>query len=121
MQSQVRSKMDRTIEVGRAVLASSTQNLELWLTTLIVFLPSQQSINIGQLSSHSLLHHLSSGEVWVGRGNCLRLEVSVTLRGEPLPLSEFQELLSSLIEAPVSGLTYRRVPKSYKIPRYGSS
>jgi hypothetical protein len=98
--------MSRTVEVGRAVLASSTQHLELWLTTLIVISPLQQWINIGQLSSRSILKHMSSGEVWVGRGNGLRLEISIMLRGEPFPLTEFQELLSSIIEAPVSGLTH---------------
>jgi hypothetical protein len=95
--------MSRAVEVGRAVLASSTQHLELWLTTLIIISPTQQSINIDQLSSHSILNQMASGRVWIGRGNGLRLEVSIMLRGEPFPINEFQELLNSLLEAPVSG------------------
>jgi hypothetical protein len=46
---------------------------------------------------------MASGRVWIGRGNGLRLEVSIMLRGEPFPINEFQELLNSLLEAPVSG------------------
>jgi hypothetical protein len=100
--------MKRTIEVGRAVLASSTRHLELWLTTLIIISPSQHWIDLEQLSSHALISLLSSGKVWVGRGSDMRAEISLMLRGEPLLLADFQEVLKGIVEAPVSVLASRR-------------
>jgi hypothetical protein len=94
--------MSRTVELGRAVLASSTQDLELWLTTLITISPSQHSINLQQLPVGSLLQLLSSGDVWVGRGHGMCVEVDLTLRGEPLPYQQFHDLVNSILEAPVS-------------------
>jgi hypothetical protein len=96
--------MKRTVEVGRAVLASTTRHLELWLTTLIIISPSQHWIDLEQLSSHSLLKLLSSGKAWVGRGSGMRVELSLTLRGEPFPPTDFRELLKGIVEAPVSAL-----------------
>jgi hypothetical protein len=100
--------MARTIEVGRAVLASSTQHLELWLSTLIIISPAQQSIDIEQFSSQSLLSLLSSGDVWIGRDKGICIEVCLTLRGEPFPQLELQELIQSIILAPVSHLNPHR-------------
>jgi hypothetical protein len=93
--------MARTVEVGRAVLASSTQHIELWLTTLITISPSQHSIDTEQFSAHSLLSFMLSGKAWVGRDNGMRVEVGLTLRGEPFPHREFQDLISSIVQAPV--------------------
>lgn len=94
--------MARTIEVGRAVLASSTQRLELWLTTLITISPLQHSIDLQQLSSSSLLSLLSSGDIWVGRGHGMHVELQLTMRGEQLSRRQFQELTNNILEAPVS-------------------
>lgn len=94
--------MTRTVEVGRAVLTSSTQHLELWLTTLIDISPAQHSTNIEKLSSLSLLHYLSSGDAWVGRGNGMHIEMVLNLRGEPFPRHELQELRDMITQAPVS-------------------
>lgn len=91
----------QSIEVGRAVLACPTHDLELWLTTLITILPSQQAIDSQQLPPYALLRHLSSGKVWVGRGNGMRLEIELKIRGEQLPHQEREELVQSLISAPV--------------------
>jgi len=97
--------MARTIEVGRAVLSCPTHALELWLTTLITVSPLQQSIDLQQLSPCDLLSLLASGTIWVGRGNGMRVEIEVTLRGEQLPPQQLQELVSSIISAPVSSVT----------------
>jgi hypothetical protein len=94
--------MVKTLEVGRAVLASSTLQLELWLTTLITISPAQQSVNLEQLSSHCLLDLLSSGNIWVGHGRTTRMELSLTFRGEPLPHQDLQELVQNICQAPVS-------------------
>jgi hypothetical protein len=94
--------MARTVEVGRAVFASSAQHLELWLSTLITISPSQHSIDIEQLSPYSLLHLLSSGNVWVGRGHGLRVEIGLTWRGDTFPPREFQELINNIVQASVS-------------------
>lgn len=94
--------MIRDIEVGRAVIASTTQNLELWLTTLITVSHSQSSINLQQLPTGTLLSLLSSGDVWVGRGCGMLMEVGLTLRGEPLPHQQFQDIVNGILGAPVS-------------------
>jgi hypothetical protein len=94
--------MSRVVELGRAVLASSTQNLELWLTTLITISPSQHSINLQQLSASSILQLLSSGDVWIGRGHGMCIELDLSLRGEQLPHQQFHDLINSILEAPVS-------------------
>jgi hypothetical protein len=93
--------MTRTFEVGRAVLASTTQNLELWLSTLITLSPSQDSIDVEQLSFRSLSHLLSSGKIWIGRGNCMRIELAISHRGEPFPRLELQMMREKIIQAPV--------------------
>jgi hypothetical protein len=101
--------MIRTVEVGRAVLASSTQNLELWFTTLIDISSSQQATNIETLSSLRLLQYLSSGNVWVGRGNGMRVELVLSVRGAPFPKRQLQELRDKITRAPVSLLDLRRL------------
>jgi hypothetical protein len=94
--------MARTIEVGRAVLSCPTHDLELWLTTLITISPLQQPIDSQQLSSCAFLSLLASGDVWVGRGNGMRVDVELTLRGEHLPHQQSQELVKSIMSAAVS-------------------
>ncbi|KAH8730219.1 hypothetical protein GQ44DRAFT_756698 [Phaeosphaeriaceae sp. PMI808] len=93
--------MTKAIEVGRAVLASSTQHLELWLTTLVTISPSQHLVDIQQLSSDSIFRLFSSGNVWVGRGKGMRMEIQLTLRGEPLSFGQLQNLTNNIIAAPI--------------------
>ncbi|KAH3988960.1 hypothetical protein HBH98_184820 [Parastagonospora nodorum] len=93
--------MARTFEVGRAVLTSTTHNLELWLSTLITLSPSQDSIDVEQPSFHSLTRILSSSDIWVGRGNGMRIELALTHRGEPLPKLNLQMLREMIIQAPI--------------------
>ena len=100
-QSLLHVIMARTFEVGRAVLASTTHNLELWLSTLITLSPSQDSIDVEQPSFHSLTRILSSSDIWVGRGNGMRIELALTHRGEPLPKLNLQMLREMIIQAPV--------------------
>ncbi|KAF2035584.1 hypothetical protein EK21DRAFT_54099 [Setomelanomma holmii] len=92
---------NRTIEVGRAVLASSAQNLELWLTNLITISPKQHSLEHQQLTSTSLIELLSFGSIWVGRGTGMRVKFTVTLQGDPLPHKQMQDLIHDILEAPV--------------------
>jgi hypothetical protein len=101
--------MTRTVEVGRAVLASSKENFELWLTTLIDISPSQQPTNIERLSSLCLLQYLSSGNAWVGRGNSMRIELVLSVRGMPFPKRELQELRDKITRAPVSLLNLHEI------------
>jgi hypothetical protein len=108
--------MVRTIEVGRAVLASSAHHLELWLSTLITISPLQHSIDVEQLSPSLLLNFLSSGNVWVGRGHGLHVEISLTLRGETFPQQALQELMSSILQAPVSALGW--IAETWKAELY---
>jgi hypothetical protein len=98
--------MSRTIEVGRAVLTSSAQHQELWLRTLITISPSQHSIDLEQLSPHIILNLLSSGNVWVGRGHGMRVEIGLTWRGETFPQQELHELVNNIVQAPVSSLSW---------------
>lgn len=99
--------MVRNLEVGRAVLASSTLPLELWLTTLITISPAQHSIDLEQLSSHCLLELLSSGYIWVDHGRAARVELTLTFHGEPLPRQELQDLVQNICQAPVSPQNFR--------------
>jgi hypothetical protein len=108
--------MARTIEVGRAVLSCPTHDLELWLTTLITISPLQQPIDPQQLSSHAFLSLLASGDVWVGRGSGMRVDVELTLRGEQLPHQQLQELVKSIMSAPVSATHCR---KEYQLTNPG--
>ncbi|KAH7084922.1 hypothetical protein BKA63DRAFT_559598 [Paraphoma chrysanthemicola] len=91
----------RTLEIGRAVLASSSQELELWLTTLITTSPVQHSLDIQQLPPASFSDLLSSGTVWSGRGPGMRVKVTITLRGEPLPNQQMRDLIHHILEAPI--------------------
>lgn len=95
----------RAIELGRAVLALPSQNIELWLTTLITISPQQHSINLQQYTPNSLLEILSSGMVWVGRGNGMSIEIKLTLGGEPLIHNLLHDLTERIINAPVCAVS----------------
>ncbi|KAF9693895.1 hypothetical protein EKO04_008392 [Ascochyta lentis] len=93
--------MHKSIELGRAVLSTSTTNHELWLKTLITISPQQQCTNIEQYDTASLLDYLSSGEAWVGRGNGLYIKFDFTFRGEPLADEQIRQLSKVILDAPV--------------------
>jgi len=92
----------RTIELGRAVLASQTTNLELWLTTLITFSPQQDGVNLQQLGSNAFIEYISSGDVWVDRACGMLINFDINLKGEPLQSGQLRQLGNSIVNAPVS-------------------
>jgi hypothetical protein len=96
--------MSRTIELGRAVLDSSTAKLQLWVTTLITILPQQDSTDIQHLSSQALLDWLFSSNVWVGRGNGMHIVLELTANGEPVGSRHLGVLAQQIINAPVSAI-----------------
>jgi hypothetical protein len=93
--------MSRSVELGRAVLCSPAANLELWLTTLITVSPEQDENNLQQLKPAQLLHFLSSGNVWVGRGRGMHIQLKLTIREEDVALRQIQYLTDAIIRAPV--------------------
>lgn len=93
--------MHKSIELGRAVLSTSFTNLELWLKTLIRISPQQECINFEQHNAISLSSLLSSGEVWVGRGNGLYIDLDLTFKGQPIADEQLQHLSKALLGAPV--------------------
>jgi hypothetical protein len=107
--------MRKSVELGRAVLSTSTANLELWLRTLITISPQQQCTNLEQRDAASILSLLSSGDVWVGRGNGLYMDLDITLRGKPLADEQLQQLSEAMLEAPVSMVDAYRVSVTYKV------
>ncbi|KAF1960280.1 hypothetical protein CC80DRAFT_532772 [Byssothecium circinans] len=92
--------MERTVELGRAVLSLTTTNLELWLTTLITISPKQHTTNFQQLRSASLIDFLSSGETWVDRGNGMHMVLEITLRGEHLESDKLRRVAEGIVKAP---------------------
>ncbi|KAF3044820.1 hypothetical protein E8E12_010920 [Didymella heteroderae] len=92
--------MRKSIELGRAVLSTSTANFELWLRTLITISPQQKYTNLEQLDASSTLSLLSSGDVWVGRGHGLYIDLDITLRGQHLAGEQLQQLSEAVLEAP---------------------
>jgi hypothetical protein len=93
--------MSRSVELGRAVLCSPAANLELWLTTLITVSPEQNENNFQQCKPAQLLHFLSSGHVWVGRGHGMHIQLKLTIREEEVALRQIQHLTDAIIRAPV--------------------
>ena len=93
--------MSQTIEIGQAVLSLSAAHLELWLTTLITILPQPGATNLLQLSPACLLAKLSSGEVWIGHGHNMHIDLNITLQQDPLACSQRCELAESILRAPV--------------------
>ncbi|KAF2625536.1 hypothetical protein BU25DRAFT_473600 [Macroventuria anomochaeta] len=93
--------MHKSTELGRAVLSTSTANLELWLRTLITVSPQQHCTNLEQHDATSLLSLLSSGEVWVGRGNGLYIDLDITFKGQPLADEQLRQLSEAILDAPV--------------------
>lgn len=112
--------MPKSVELGRAVLSASTANVELWLRTLITISPQQDSTNLEQRDATSILDLLSSGEVWVGRGKGLHMDLDLTLRGQPLADEQLQQLSEAMLEAPVSTLDATEHSFAY-IDRLGHS
>jgi hypothetical protein len=107
--------MRKSIELGRAVLSTSTANFELWLKTLITISPQQQCTNLEQRDAASILSFLSSGDVWVGRGNGLYIDLDITLSGKPLADKQLQQLSEAILEAPVSMFDAYRLSVTYKM------
>lgn len=107
--------MPRSIELGRAVLSTSTANFELWLRTLITITPQQQCTNVEQRDATSILGLLSSGKVWVGRGNGLYIDLDLTSRGQPLADEQLQQLSEAILEAPVSTDNASKLSVAYKV------
>lgn len=95
-------RMHRSIELGRAVLSAPAVNLELWLKTLITVSPQQQCTDFKQQNAASLLDTLSSGQVWVGRGNRLYIDLDITLQGQPATNNQLRQLSEAVLSAPVS-------------------
>ena len=85
------------------MLSTSAASLELWLRTLITITP-QQCTNLELHDATPVLSLLSSGEVWVGRGNGLFIDLDLTLRGQPLSDEQLRELSEAILDAPVSTL-----------------
>lgn len=102
--------MSRSIELGRAVLCSPAANLELWLTTLITISPQQDDTNLQDFKPAQLLELLASGNVWVRRGHGMHIDLLPTLREEPLPHRQLQDLIEGILRAPVSVLRLQEAP-----------
>lgn len=101
--------MSRTIELGRAVIAMQSANVELWLTTLITLSPDTNnpagqniSIDFQDLATNVLLDYVSSGNVWVKRGDSMHMSFNCTQLGRPLDSRGLQQLGVCIINAPVS-------------------
>lgn len=92
----------KQIELGRAVLATSTTDLELWCKTLITISSQQQDINLERHSEASLLGLLSSNEVWVGRGNGLYIDLDITFDRQPIADVQLRQLSDAILDAPAS-------------------
>ena|SRR4051794_40989079 len=93
--------MSRSIELGRAVLGSSTSNHELWLTTLITLSPEQDATYLRQLRAGQCLELLASGGLWVGRGHGMHIDLKITMHEEALPPQQLQDLTEAILQAPV--------------------
>ena len=94
--------MSRSIELGRAVLSSPATDHELWLTTFITISPKRDATYLQQLTSAEYLDALTSGTVWVSRGHDMHMEIKLSLRDEPLPNKQLQDLADAVLDAPVS-------------------
>lgn len=97
----------KQIELGRAVLATSTADLELWCKTLITISSQQQDINLERHSAASLLELLSSDDVWVGRGNGLHVDLNITFNRQPIADMQLQQLSDAILDAPASSSKHR--------------
>ncbi|KAK7181542.1 hypothetical protein DPSP01_008937 [Paraphaeosphaeria sporulosa] len=99
--------MSRTIELGRAVIAMQAANIELWLTTLITLSPDLNnpaaqniSFDADNLEIDTLLDYMSSGNVWVKRGNDMHMSFNCTKLGQPLDSHGLQQLGDCIVNAP---------------------
>lgn len=113
--------MHRSIELGRAVLSIPAASLELWLRTLITISPQQQCTDLKQYDTASLLDILSSGKVWVGRGNGLYIDLEVGFKHRPVADEQLRQLSEAILSAPVRicELSVNRI--AYKKFRHGNS
>ncbi|KAH7125438.1 hypothetical protein B0J11DRAFT_306723 [Dendryphion nanum] len=93
--------MTKTIELGRAVIASADSGIQLWSTTLITLSPLERSFDTQALDHFSLVQLVHSGYVWVCRGNGLYLDIKLTTQGENLRGAELSQLANKLMNAPV--------------------
>ena len=97
--------MLRTVELGRAVLASQSANLELWLTTLITVSLEQSAASLQQLNANAFLDVMASGDIWAGRSNTMHISFEITSNGDPLDHRQLERLAGSIIDAPVGLFT----------------
>lgn len=91
------------------MIAMQSANIELWLTTLITLSPDTNnpaaqnaSINLQTLDTDTLLNYLSSGNVWVKRGNGMHMSFNCTQLGRPLDSRDLRQLGDCIVNAPVS-------------------
>ncbi len=94
--------MEKSIELGRAVLSTAAVNLELWLRTLITISPQQQCTDFGRQDPNSLLEYLANGGVWVGRGSELYIELQISSERRPVSYEQLEQLSEAILIAPVS-------------------
>jgi hypothetical protein len=99
----------RTIELGRAVIAMQSTNIELWLTTLITLSPDANNpsvqeitVDLQTLENDALLDYLSSGSVWVKRGNNMHMSFDCSKLGKPLDSHHLRQLGEGIVSAQVS-------------------
>ncbi|KAL5455324.1 hypothetical protein PMIN06_004557 [Paraphaeosphaeria minitans] len=84
-----------------------TANIELWLTTLIALSPGTNNlaaqnsgIDLQNLEIDTLIDYLSSGNVWVKRGNDMHMTFNCTKLGRPLDSHGLQQLGDCIVNAP---------------------
>jgi hypothetical protein len=100
--------MSRSIELGRAVFAIQSTNLELWLTTLITLSPDtinhseRNSIDLHSFEATELLEFIATGNAWVQRGNSMHMTLNFKKFGKPLDSHSLLQLGESLVHGPVS-------------------
>jgi hypothetical protein len=84
-------------------------NIELWLTTLITLSPDANNpsaqiitVNFHSLGNYALLDYLSSGNVWVKRGNNMHMSFDCSKLGKPLDSHHLRQLGEGIVGAQVS-------------------
>ncbi|KAF2707038.1 hypothetical protein K504DRAFT_492600 [Pleomassaria siparia CBS 279.74] len=111
--------MSKTVELGRAVLDSPEEQLQLWFTTFITVSPRQDSINLRKLHNQALLELLLSSDTWVGRDQGMHIILELTSQGEPLGRREVAALAEQIVNAPVWGQL--NLSPSLPVPAFGNS
>ncbi|ORY09348.1 hypothetical protein BCR34DRAFT_372383 [Clohesyomyces aquaticus] len=95
--------MSRTVELGRAVLCSSSSQLQLWLKTLITLSPQQDATNLHHLDKNAFIEHLVEQNAWVCRGIGLHFTLQLSFQGKPLCRQEIGDLGRMILNAQVWG------------------